>query len=38
MGYPTSNEYSAGAGVTAQNFQGGVIKYSTATGAVVTYK
>lgn len=38
IGYPTSNEYSAGTGVTAQNFQHAVIKYSTATGAVVTYK
>jgi len=38
IGYPTSNEYSAGPGVTAQNFERATIKYSTATGAVVVYK
>lgn len=37
LGYPTSNEYSAGTGVTVQNYQGGKITW-TSRGASVSYK
>ena len=38
LGYPTSNEYSTGGGSVAQNYQGGVIKWSPTTGSSVVYK
>ncbi|XTR50958.1 LGFP repeat-containing protein [Pseudarthrobacter sp. So.54] len=38
LGYPTSNEYVTGrGGAVAQNYQGGVIRWSP-TGSRVTYK
>lgn len=37
LGYPTSNEYSGGAGITVQNYQGGKITW-TSRGAAVYYK
>lgn len=38
LGYPTSNEYWAGAnGAVAQNYQGGVIHWGP-SGSWVTYK
>lgn len=37
LGYPTSNEYSAGTGVTVQTYQGGRITW-TSRGASVSYK
>jgi uncharacterized protein YkwD len=36
LGYPTSNEYSAGAGITIQNYQGGKITW-TSRGGVISY-
>jgi uncharacterized protein YkwD len=36
LGYPTSNEYSAGAGIIVQNFQGGKITWSS-RGGVISY-
>lgn len=38
LGYPTSNEYAAGNGVTAQNYQGGKITWTSTRGTAVTYK
>ncbi len=38
LGYPTSNEFRVSATVQAQDFQGGRIAWSAATGAVITYK
>lgn len=37
LGYPTTNEYSTGGGGVAQNYQGGVIKWSP-SGSSVVYK
>lgn len=37
LGYPTSNEYSTGSSSVAQNYQGGRILWSQATGAAISY-
>ena len=37
LGYPTSNEYSTGNGGVAQNYQGGIINWSS-TGTSIVYK
>jgi hypothetical protein len=38
LGYPMSNEYAAGNGVTAQNFQGGRITWVATRGITIIYK
>ncbi len=38
LGYPTTNEYAAGAGATAQDFEGGRITWTAASGAAVTFR
>jgi GH25 family lysozyme M1 (1,4-beta-N-acetylmuramidase) len=38
LGYPISNEYVAGSGITAQNFQGGKITWVATRGITITYK
>ncbi|GAA5199622.1 hypothetical protein GCM10023346_39870 [Arthrobacter gyeryongensis] len=37
LGYPTTNEYPAGNGGVVQNYQGGRIAWSPATGTTVSY-
>ncbi|WP_104180047.1 polysaccharide deacetylase family protein [Arthrobacter sp. B0490] len=38
LGYPTTNEFRLSATLVAQDFQGGRITWSAATGAAITYR
>ena len=38
LGYPTSDEYSTGNGNVAQDYQGGKISWSPASGSTISYK